>query len=213
MAEPDLTELRVEPRRESAPPRTSFLAPEPPPPRGALPLKFSFTLLGALLVALGALALVFPFVSTLAATLFIGGAFLAAGMLKLASALMTRPRVSGVIKGAWALCYVLGGAIVLYAPLAGAWSLTVVLAGMLIIGGVASAAWALTDPKPSGWSWMAASGALSVVLGGLVAIWLPFAALWFPGVIAGVDLVSTGAAFIAMDRAARNEFKQTRIAS
>ncbi|HVY85741.1 MAG TPA: DUF308 domain-containing protein [Caulobacterales bacterium] len=206
-----MPDVGAAPPRNEARPR----APQATPARAsaAPPLTFNFTLLGSLLIALGALALVFPLISTLAATLFIGGAFLAAGLIKLVSALATRPLGPAVIKGAWAMCYVLGGALILYAPLAGAWSLTVVLAGMLIIGGIASMAWALTDPKPAGWPWMAASGALSVVLGGLVALWLPFAALWFPGVVAGVDLASTGAAFIAMDRVARAEMKHAQLAS
>ncbi|MES1203484.1 MAG: DUF308 domain-containing protein [Pseudomonadota bacterium] len=200
MADPDLPEVREDWR---APTRAAAWRGSKAPAR--LSFLFSRRLLGGLLVLLGFLALLFPFVSTLGATLFVGGALLAAGLLKLMSAFTTHPVGSAVIKGAWAMCYVIGGALILYAPLAGAWSLTVVLAGMLIGGGVASIAWALTDPRPVGSGWMAASGVLSILLGGMVAVWLPMAAIiWFPGVVAGVDLVSTGAAFIAMDATARS---------
>ncbi|MES1156409.1 MAG: DUF308 domain-containing protein [Alphaproteobacteria bacterium] len=167
------------------------------------PLRVSFGWLGILLVALGLLALVFPFLATFAVTTFVGGAFLAAGLLTFASAFITHPLANAVIKGAWGAAYVIGGALMLYAPLAGAWSLTIVLSGMLLLGGVASTAWALTDPKPAGWGWMTASGAISVGLGVLAAYWLPSAAFWFPGLLAGADLVSTGVAFIALHVAAR----------
>jgi len=169
------------------------------------PLKFNFLWLGAALIGLGALALIFPFLATFAVTLFVGGLFLAAGLLKLASAFTTHPLPNAVIKAAWAGCYVIGGGLLLYAPLACAWSLTLVLSGMLILGGVASIAWALTDPKPAGWGWMAASGLITMLLGALAALWLPDAALWFPGLLAGADLISTGVAFIAMHAAAAPE--------
>lgn len=153
------------------------------------------------LFARGVLALIFPFVSTLAATALLGGLFMLAGLFKLASAITMHPLIwRGVLKGVWGFVYIIGGGLMLYAPLAGAWSLTIVLAAMLLGGGVASIAWAWTAPRPPGARWMAASGVLSIALGLMVAWLLPVAAFWFPGVVAGVDLISSAAALFAMDR-------------
>lgn len=175
-----------------------------------IPAKSSFVWLGGLLTALGLLAIVFPFVSTLATTLFIGGVLLAAGVFKLFSAFRTATNVlSGALKGAWGLLYLIGGGLILYALGAGAWSLTLVLAVLFILGGIASIAWALAPPHRHGKGWMVASGLLSVLLGALVGMGAPTTALWFPGVVAGVDLLSTGLAFLFMDRAARTALAQT----
>jgi uncharacterized membrane protein HdeD (DUF308 family) len=202
--------------RRAMPPYEPEPAAQDNPPLSASPdeTRARFTWLGICLVALGVLALVFPFVSTLATTLFVGGLFLAAGVVKLFSAFASRAHLGqSLLKALWGLVYLAGGALILYAPLPGAWSLTLVLASLFVVGGGASIAWALAEPKPRGWSWMAASGALSIVLGLLVAIALPSAAFWFPGVVAGVDLVSTGLAFLAMDRAARVALSQAGLAN
>jgi uncharacterized membrane protein HdeD (DUF308 family) len=189
------------------------LDPKPPTAKHT-PHISRFTWLGYALIVLGALALVFPFFSTLATTLFIGGIFLAAGVFKIFGAIAQGRGLSRVaVKVLWGLVYIVGGGLILYAPLAGAWSLTIVLASLFIFGGAASIAWALIEPKPTGWAWMAASGALSILLGGLVAVALPFTAFWFPGIVAGIDLASTGFAFIAMDRAARAALAQAGFAS
>lgn len=194
-------------RRRSMPPferepaQQDNPAPPHPPQKSA---ASSYLWLGVLLAGFGLLALVFPFVSTLATTLFIGGLFVAAGLLKLYAAFSRRTSAAcTAAKTAWSLAYILGGGLLLYAPLAGAWSLTIVLASLFVVGGIASIAWALSPPKPPGWAWMTASGAISIALGGLVLLALPTAAIWFPGVVAGVDLLTTGAAFLAMDRAVR----------
>lgn len=195
MANPDANEMSAEPRLSDP------LAAQVP--GGDVPAAVAGRVrwLALSLFALGLLALIFPFFSTLAATALLGGLFLLAGLFKLASAITMHPLIwRGVLKGVWGLVYIIGGGLMLYAPLAGAWSLTIVLAAMLLGGGIASIAWAWTPPKPPGALWMAASGLLSIVLGLAVAWLLPVAAFWFPGVVAGVDLISSAIALLAMDR-------------
>lgn len=157
---------------------------------------------GVVLAVLGALALLFPLISTIAVTLIVGIAFVSAGLVKFWRALYTRPASRAGLKGLWALVYLVGGALLLAAPVSGAWSITVILAVLFVFGGVASTAWSMARPRPPGWSWMLASGVVSVALGVLVGLTTPVTALWLPGVLAGLDLVTTGAAFIVMDRIA-----------
>lgn len=157
---------------------------------------------GVMLSLLGALAILFPLISTLTVTLVVGLAILAAGLVKLWRAFSTRPAGRAVLKGFWGLLYLFAGALILAAPLTGAATLTIVLGALFIVGGVASVAWSLMPPRAPRWGWMLASGAVSMLLGVLLIFMMPVAAFWFPGLLAGVDLITTGAAFIAIDRAA-----------
>lgn len=215
MADLDLPEAQADLDRDEAPKRYAATPRERLADANAarVPETSRFVWLGVMLMALGILALVFPFVSTLAATVFLSGVFVIAGLVKLWRALTTHPRGRAIRKAAWGAVYFLGGGLMLYAPLAGAWSLTIVLAALFIGGGIAAMFWAAAEPRLPGWMWMAASGLLSVVLGVVVAFMLPFAALWFPGVVAGVDLVSTAGAFLAMDGAARRTIAQGDLAA
>lgn len=176
-------------------------------------VRTGFVWLGALLAGLGLLAIVFPFVSTLATVVFVGGVFLAAGVLKLFAAFRCPTFWSVAAKAAWALAYIIGGGLILYTPVTGAWSITIILSALFIIGGVLSLTWALTPPHRHGRGWLMASGLLSILLGALVGMTAPFSALWFPGVVAGVDLLSTGLAFLFMDRAMRASLAQAEVAS
>jgi uncharacterized membrane protein HdeD (DUF308 family) len=174
----------------------------------AAPAHAGFAVAGALLILLGGVALMFPFVSTIAVTLLAGALFAAAGLVKLGLALlgMAQGRFGRqpwrlALNTLWGLLYLAGGSLILYAPLAGALSLTIVLAALLIAAGAASIAWAMLKPRPAGWGWMLASGLISMALGVIVIVGMPIAALWFPGVVAGVDFLTTGVAFIAMTNA------------
>lgn len=206
MADPEDPALRPDTRAVPPPQRERPLRdPEAvlsDPLAAQIPHSAGIAWLGSVLMGLGVLAIVFPFLSTLAATVFLGGVFLAAGVLKIADAVITHPFVwRGALKAAWGIVYALAGGWMLYAPLTGAWSLTLVLAVMLVFGGLAAIAWAMQRPRPPASGWMIASGVISIALGVLVALTLPLAAFWFPGVVAGVDLISTGAALLAMQRA------------
>jgi uncharacterized membrane protein HdeD (DUF308 family) len=195
MAEHD---TREPPRAESPHVEPSLTDPH----AAEAPDASGFIWAGVVLVVLGALALLFPLVSTVAVTLILGVVFIAAGLVKFWRALYTRPASRAVLKGLWALVYLIGGGLIVAAPVSGAWSITVILAVLFMFGGIASIAWAMARPRPPGWGWMLASGVVSVALGLLVGLTTPATALWLPGALAGLDLITTGAAFIAMDRIA-----------
>jgi uncharacterized membrane protein HdeD (DUF308 family) len=195
MAEHDTRERPGDAREEATPRLADPLAAEMPDARGYLwP--------GLILTALGTLAILFPLISTITVTLIVGLVFVAAGVVKLWRALSTRPVGRAALKAIWGLAYVIGGGFILSSPVAGALTLTIVLAALFIASGVAAFAWALMPPRMPGWGWMLASGAVSMLLGVLALFTMPIAALWIPGILAGVDLLTTGAGLIAVDRAA-----------
>jgi uncharacterized membrane protein HdeD (DUF308 family) len=161
---------------------------------------------GVALMAIGAIALLFPFFSTLGATLAVGAMLAAAGIVTIIHAFSCRPAWRALLHALWGLANVAAGVGVVALPGLGAFTLTIVLAAMFLITGVARLAVALSPPQPRRWGLILFSGLLSIALSIYVMWMLPSAAFWLPGVVVGVDLIFAGAALIAMrearDRAA-----------
>jgi uncharacterized membrane protein HdeD (DUF308 family) len=162
---------------------------------------------GIVLLVLGTLALLAPFIATLAATVFFGVILLASGVTGLIATL----RSARTAPGYWwallsALTGILAGIVLLVWPLLGAFSLTTVLIAFLFIEGVISIMYALEHRKAlSGrWGWMLASGIADVVLGLILLLGLPGSALWALGVIMGINMIFGGWALIAMATHARS---------
>lgn len=171
------------------------------PPRDPL-RAHGFLWLGIAVAVLGFLALLFPPISTFAVTIIVGVSLAAAGALKAFQAFQSRRGMKIATRLLWALVYIVGGALILFSPWAGAWSITIILAGLLLAGGVLAIIWSLRE-RPRGWAWMLASGVISIALAGLVLWSLPTSALIIPGIVVGVDLITTAFALLAMDRIER----------
>ena len=54
-----------------------------------------------------------------------------------------------------------------------------------------------------GWGWLLLSGLVAIAVGVLIAYELPSSATWAIGLLAGVNLLSTGASFIVLALAGR----------
>jgi uncharacterized membrane protein HdeD (DUF308 family) len=162
---------------------------------------------GIVLLVLGTLALVAPFVATLAATVFFGVLLLASGVTGLIATL----RSARTAPGYWwsllsALTGIVAGIVLLGWPSLGAFSLTAVLIAFLFVEGVISTMYALEHRKGlSGrWGWMLASGIADLVLGLILLLGLPRSAQWALGVILGINMIFGGWALIAMALYARS---------
>lgn len=163
---------------------------------------------GAASIALGVLAVLFPFAATLAVELIFGGVLAATGLIYLARAVFARRLESPVWTFLFALVCLATGAVLLFFPLEGMLALTVVVAGFLVLGGIVKliGAWALRPqgrrgtglPAPHGWGWIAMAGAVSVLLGAVLLLGLPVTAFWVLGLLVGVDLIFLGVSEIAL---------------
>jgi uncharacterized membrane protein HdeD (DUF308 family) len=94
------------------------------------------------------------------------------------------------------------GFLVLKAPADAAVFLTLLLAVYLLVGGLFRLGAGLTHRFP-GAGLVALAGAVSALLGLMVALEWPVSALWFIGICVGVDLVLNGASWLAFALAAR----------
>ena len=179
-----------------------------------------FFLEGAVLVALGLLAVVIPSIASSAATNALGWVFLISGAVGFATTHWTRH-----LPGYWwslvsALLGLLVGALLilqqtsdLYRGLYIGWPieriapLALVLVVFFAIEGMASIMYALSHRSAYSkrWAWMLASGIIDLILAIVVVLGIAGTAAWAVGLLVGVNMVFGGIALIGMALHARVE--------
>ncbi len=159
---------------------------------------------GVAAIVIGTLALVYPLAASFGVGFAVGALLLALGGVEIVRAFQMRR--TGRILGAalFGLLAVVAGVTLIAFPGAGVITLTFVLIAYLLAGGALRVASAFQARPLKAWPWMLASGAISFLLGVLLWLALPGAALWALGLIFGVDAVFFGFAQIALALAARD---------
>lgn len=157
---------------------------------------------GFLLIALGVLAILFPYVVALSYNFVLAFLLIAAG--------------AGHFWWIWrrsfegrryhfllALLYLGAGAALFIFPSVGVVSFTILAGAAFIAHGAVQLAFA-TMGNPASGKWMlTASGLLGVVVGFLIFAGLPDTATWVVGTLAGVHFIFFGAALLALARTVR----------
>ena len=157
-----------------------------------------FMTLGILMVLAGVAAIAFPLLSTIAAKIALGWIFLLSGVLLVIHAFSIqqwRGFLLGLLLGA---LYVVAGGWLAFFPLAGIVSLTILLAALFLAEGVLEVIMAVRVRPHEGWGWLLLSGLVAMAVGALIAAELPSSATWAIGLLAGVNLLSTGVSFIVL---------------
>jgi uncharacterized membrane protein HdeD (DUF308 family) len=155
---------------------------------------------GILLLVLGVLSITFPFIASIAieqvfgAFLLIGGGYALAAVLGRKEAGLTHRIVSGF----WALLALVTGLLLVFEIYAGMKMLTVLLAFYFAAQGIVTIIAAFRF-RGSATMWvMLLSGAVSLVLAGMIFSGFPGTAAWVLGLLFGINLIFTGAFFISM---------------
>ena len=154
--------------------------------------------LGIALIALGAAAMVTPVVAGSAVVTVIGFILLIAGVVAIArqwQAEASKERAMGLTLG---IITALAGIAVIGHPLFGLGILTLLLAGYFVAEGVWKIVVSFRFKPAAGWTWLLASGALSLVLGLLIWRQWPVSGIWAVGVLVGVNLLGTGLALVTL---------------
>lgn len=140
----------------------------------------------------GVVALLNPLLSTLAVTLMAGWAFIFLGVLQVIHSFSVKDW-SGFF---WALglgvLTLLVGLSLVFDPLAGSVSLTILVAAFFLATGVFKVMYALKLRPTSGWGWVIFSGIVSIVLGLMIMLGLPYSSLTVLGILLGIELISNG---------------------
>ena len=156
--------------------------------------------LGIAITVLGAVALVFPMLSTLVAALFVGWIFLISGGFMFAGSFSihgTGPFFGALLLSLLSLA---AGVFLLFNPLAGAIALTLILGVIFVFQGAFEIFFAFETRPHRGWVGMLISGLASVALAVLIAAGWPAISLVALGILLGVNLLSTGLAYIFVSR-------------
>ena len=174
---------------------------------------------GAVLIALGLVAVIVPSIAASNITVALGWVFVGSGVAGLATTFWAR-----TAPGFWwslvsALLAILVGVILivnepheLYGGLLGwpfetAGPLRLILVLFFLVEGGASIMFAMEHRRQfSGrWAWMLASGVVDIVLASIIIFDLPGTSAWTMGLLVGINMILGGAALLAMGLHARAE--------
>ena len=162
-----------------------------------------FLALGIVLVLAGAAAIAFPLLSTIAAKIALGWIFLAGGAMLLVHAFSIKEWRGFLLELLIGVLYAVAGGWLAFFPFTGIITLTILLAALFLAEGVLEVIMALRVRPHEGWVWLLLSGLVAVAVGVLIAYELPSSASWAIGLLAGVNLLSTGVSFIVLALAGR----------
>lgn len=159
-----------------------------------------FFWVGLALTLLGIAAIVFPWISTLVATLLVGWFLFVASIFTLLGSFTIRG--TGPFFGALLLSLLSAGAgiFLMVNPGAGAVVLTTLLAILFLIEGAFEIMLALELRPIGAWIWMLLAAAASIFLGLFIAAGLPLASTVVLGLILGLNFLSTGVGYLFLAR-------------
>ncbi len=149
--------------------------------------------LGILEIIAGGVAIAIPLLASLAAVVVFGAALIVAAVSQLVHAFQLRGRRRSALYILSGVLYAVAGVLVIAYPVGGALTLAIWIAVLLIVSGALRAIFAMTVRPIPGWGWLFAGGIAGIVLGVLLLVGWPVAALWGIGVLLGINLIFTGA--------------------
>ncbi len=150
------------------------------------------TIIGVLLIILGLLAILLPFIAGIAVTAFIGWLLLFAGIVHLIYSWHSR-KTGGVI---WqiliAILYLFVGFYLIFHPARGLVTLTLLLASYFVVEGVIELVLYFRLRRSHRSSWFLWDGLITLLLGILIWAHWPFSSVWVLGTIIGISLLISG---------------------
>jgi uncharacterized membrane protein HdeD (DUF308 family) len=163
-----------------------------------------FILVGGLLIAAGAVAIIVPTLSSIAPNEVLGLVLLFVGIVQIAQS----GKMQGEALFAWhltlGLVAAVGGVLVYLDPFAGVVTIMILMAIVFALHGLTQIAFALKVRGLAGWHWFLISGCIALIVAVLLVMKLPYGHSFTPASIGGVSLLFAGWAYIAVASAARN---------
>ena len=157
-----------------------------------------FIALGLVLIVVGIIAIGAPLATTIVAKVFLGWVLLMAGVSQVLHAFATRGWRGFLGELLLGALYIAVGVWLAFFPLAGIIGLTVLLAATFVADGLLKLQIGWRVRPESGWFWMIVSGIVAIVAGVLLVMGLPSTATWAIGLLAGVNILVSGIAFLSV---------------
>lgn len=164
---------------------------------------------GVIIAVLGVLAMIFPLVTSLSLSILLGGLLIVGALVHVAHAFSPSSFWGAVWQVLLGIVYGVAGFWLVSNPVFGVTTLTLLVIAYFVVDGVVKVGWAIVGRAESGWVWLLASGALSLVLAGLLWAGFPATALWAIGLLFGVNLLATGVVLILVGMATRETARES----
>lgn len=165
---------------------------------------------GIVLIILGVLGLGAVALLSLASVIWFGAMIFVGGIVVLIDAFCHqgwRSRLWHILIG---VLYVAVGVMTFVNPLVATAWLTLLAGAALVATGVLRLVVAVQSRELPAWRWVAFSGLLSLLLGGMILAQWPASSLWVLGTFLAIELIFQGWAAIALARAIRSTFDGVR---
>jgi uncharacterized membrane protein HdeD (DUF308 family) len=161
---------------------------------------------GIVLIILGVLGLGAVALLSLASAIWFGAMILVGGIIVLVDAFRQQGWKSRVLHILIGALYIAVGVLTFANPLVATASLTLLAGAALVATGVLRLIVAFQNRQLPHWTWVALSGLLSLILGGMILMQWPGSSLWVLGTFLAIELIFQGWAAIALARAIRSTF-------
>ncbi|MEI7863736.1 MAG: DUF308 domain-containing protein [Chthoniobacterales bacterium] len=162
---------------------------------------------GVLLIVLGACAITFPLLATIAVEQFFAALLLIAGGYALAAGIGRKGSGAShrTVAVFWAILTLVTGLLLVFKIGAGVLTLTLLLASYFAAQGIVTIIGAFRFVGGGVFWMMMLSGIVSLVLGWMVFSGFPGSATWLLGLLFGINMIFTGTYFIAMSSALKKQ--------
>jgi uncharacterized membrane protein HdeD (DUF308 family) len=169
-----------------------------------------FALLGALLVFCGTVAVIFPFLSSVAVIDVLAVVFLIAGVATIVGSFWTGKWSGLLVHLLVGILYVVTGFIITERPLMTILVITIFIAVSFIVSGAFRILAAMLIRFPQ-WGWSLLNGAVSMLMGIIIYRHLPISAMWVIGLLVGLEMLFSGWTWIMLGLAIRNLPQETTV--
>lgn len=156
--------------------------------------SFWYLIQGVLLVVAGVLALIYPFIASVAIVFLLGWILIVSGVLQGIGLIGASNVPHYWLQLISAVLAILIGVLLLRSPDSGLLIMTVLLIVYFMVEGIAKVIFALTIRPFPNWGWVLGSGLVGILLALILWANMPLTAEWVLGLMLGVLLVCEGAA-------------------
>lgn len=167
---------------------------------------------GGWIVALGAVFLVASFVAlgsvitaTVVSVTVVGAMMLVSGVAEIINAFSVKTWGKFLLWALLGALYVIAGIVTVRNPLLAATVLTLILGIDLIVSGFLRIFLAIQMAQGTPWAWVALSGVVTLLVGGMILAQWPVSSLFMLGILLGVDLMFAGVGWISMGLALKRQ--------
>ena len=159
--------------------------------------------IGVLLLVFGLIALGSEVMATVASVQVVGIMMILGGIAEMVHGFGLKSWGRSILWVALGVFYALAGVFAILNPFLAAGVLTLLLGAGLVVSGIMRIVLAMQMTGGTPWIWVAASGLITALLGGMILAQWPLSSLYVLGLFLGIDLVFAGVSWIMMGLALR----------